>query len=41
MLTSAVIGCGGIGPHHAKSYQSTQEIRLGHQLPQLQSFVVG
>lgn len=29
MFTSAVIGCGGIGPHHAKSYQSTQEIRLG------------
>ena len=28
MFKSAIIGCGNIGPHHAKCYQSTQEIQL-------------
>ncbi len=28
MFKSAIIGCGNIGPHHAKCYQSTKEIQL-------------
>jgi len=28
MLKSAIIGCGGIGTHHAKCYQSTREVQL-------------
>jgi UDP-N-acetyl-2-amino-2-deoxyglucuronate dehydrogenase len=28
MFQSAIIGCGNIGPHHAKCYQSTTEIKL-------------
>jgi UDP-N-acetyl-2-amino-2-deoxyglucuronate dehydrogenase len=28
MFNAAIIGCGNIGPHHAKCYQSTQEIKL-------------
>ncbi|MBE3068685.1 MAG: Gfo/Idh/MocA family oxidoreductase [Planctomycetes bacterium] len=29
MFTAAVIGCGNIGPVHARAYRSTREIRLG------------
>lgn len=29
MFKSAIIGCGGIGPHHAASYRDTREVRLG------------
>ena len=28
MFKSAIVGCGGIGTHHAKCYQSTKEIQL-------------
>ena len=29
MFTAAIVGCGNIGPVHARAYRSTREIRLG------------